>query len=242
MPASRSTVAADDDSLLLPRGLIFLASLWLIAAWITAIGLRPPVQPSAATYTPAVRLMLFLVALGLLVVWPLMRLSGPPTKWAVRRTLLDLVVLLALMQVVVWPLRLVTPWSAGRTFLIDATLVSWTMLVGAIVATALPRAGASRVVATMLCAALGFMGSLTAWIGPPLFPWTAADLADGTVDRLGALTSLHRLTGGGPGPVDDAEWPALIVLAAAVVAAWIVVGVLTIVGTRGGRGQAQPIS
>lgn len=232
----------DDDALLLPRGLIFLASMWLIASWISSIGLRPPVQPSAPSYTPAVRLMIFLVSLGLLIVWPLMRLSEPPARWGVRRTLLDLVVLLSLTQVVVWPLRLVTAWSTGRTLLIDLTIVAWTGMIAAIVAVTLMREHASRWFAMALCLALCIGGPAALWILRPIAPALAGDLTASTVERFGALTSIHRLTGGEPGPVGVTEWRYLAVLGGAALAAWVAVAVLAILGRSGSPAQVQAVS
>src|SRR5262245_39320097 len=101
--------------LLLPRGLIFLASIWLISSWIIALGWRTPVQPSSASFTPGVRLMLLCVAIGLLIGWPLLRLSQSRPAYPLKQTMLDLLVLLGLVQVVIWPLRLVTNWTPYRT-------------------------------------------------------------------------------------------------------------------------------
>ena len=100
--------------LVLPRALIFLASLWLIGSWFLAIGVRPPVQPSASSYEPGVRLMLLCVTTGLMIGWPLLRLSQATSPAPLRQTLLDLVVLLSMAQVVIWLLRLVTTWSPAR--------------------------------------------------------------------------------------------------------------------------------
>lgn len=99
----------------LPRGLIFLSSLWLVGSWLVAIGIQPPVQPSSASYTPGVRLLLDCIAAGVTVAWPLLRFSQPACAWPIRRAVLDLIVLAALIQIVVWPMRLVTPWSVART-------------------------------------------------------------------------------------------------------------------------------
>ncbi|MHC5025110.1 MAG: hypothetical protein ACYTGG_14600, partial [Planctomycetota bacterium] len=109
----------------LPRGLIFLSSLWLIGSWGLSIGLRRPVEPSSASYTPGVRMMLLCVAIGIMIAWPLLRLSQRSTPRPLAQTLLDLTVLAALIQVVIWPLRLVTPWSPQRTAAVDATLLGW---------------------------------------------------------------------------------------------------------------------
>ena len=114
-----------------------MASIWLIGSWIIAIGLRAPVQPSSSTYTPNVQLMVQCVVIGLMIGWPLLRLSQSSPDLPVRQTLLDLAVLIGLVQVVLWPLRLVTNWTPLRTAAIDATLCGWLLLAGAVVA---PRA------------------------------------------------------------------------------------------------------
>ena len=138
--------------LILPRGLIFLSSLWLIVSWLLAIGLRAPVQPSSASYTPAIREMLLCVTIGLMIGWPLLRLSQTCPPYPIRQTLLDLVVLLGLLQVVVWPLRLVTNWTPLRTAAIDATITGWHLLAGALVAAAVttPRRG-PRILVMIAC-------------------------------------------------------------------------------------------
>ncbi|MCI0364969.1 MAG: hypothetical protein L0Y44_16130 [Phycisphaerales bacterium] len=152
--------------LLLPRGLIFLASIWLIGSWIIAIGVRPPVQPSSATYTPAVRLMLLCVSSGLMIGWPLLRLSQERPAYPVRQTALDLMVLLGLMQVVVWPLRLVTSWTPMRTAAIDATLSGWVILAGAVIAGAIgSRDRGPRNLAMAACVGMCFLGPALAWLG-----------------------------------------------------------------------------
>jgi hypothetical protein len=53
----------EDQTIVLPRGLILLASVWMVVSWLLAIGLRAPVEPSSASYTPGVRLMLISVAI-----------------------------------------------------------------------------------------------------------------------------------------------------------------------------------
>jgi hypothetical protein len=152
--------------LLLPRGLIFVASLWLIASWIIALGLRTPVQPSSASYTPGVRLMLLCVTIGLVIGWPLLRLSQTRPWHPCGQTWLDLMVLAGLVQVVIWPLRLVTNWTPWRTAAIDATMIGWLLLAGAIVAAAVTtdRHG-PRLLAMCACVAMCLAGPALALLG-----------------------------------------------------------------------------
>jgi hypothetical protein len=202
--------------LLLPRGLIFLASLWLIGSWIVAIGIRAPVQPSSATYTPNVRLMLICVTAGLMLGWPLLRLSQDRPPYPLRQTWLDLIVLLGLVQVVIWPLRLVTSWTPQRTAAIDATLAGWVLLAGAVIAAAITtdRRG-PRTLAMTACVGMCLMGPGLAWLGASI-GLNAMQLVE--VSPFMAVRSLADAGGGQP---SGDKWLWIIVLAAADLAAWM---------------------
>lgn len=215
----------------LPRGLLFLGALWLVGSWILSLGVRPPLQPSAASYTPGVRSMLVCTAIGLTVAWPLLRLSEPRSAHPVRRAVLDMIVLAALVQIVVWPLRLVTPWNLNRTLAIDATLLSWTALVGAIVAVGGRFGSAGRTMAMTVVALLVVMAPAIAALtvdpdrgavheGPPGLAVIFA--------RLSPISATHILTEGGSSWLDPADVIALATAASAAVAAWAAVGVLAL--------------
>ncbi len=211
---------AQSPPLLLPRGLIFLASLWLIASWIIALGWRTPVQPSSASFTPGVRLMLLCVTIGLLIGWPLLRLSQSRPWYPIRQTLLDLLVLLGLVQVVLWPLRLVTTWTPLRTAAIDATLAGWLVLAGAIVASAIitERRGA-RLLAMIACVAMCLLGPALAWLGV-ITGVQAAELV--SLSPLMAVRTLSEGIGTHP---SAAQWTWIALLGFADIAVWIALGV-----------------
>jgi hypothetical protein len=205
-----------DPPLLLPRGLIFLSSLWLIGSWILALGVRAPVQPSSASYTPGVRMMLLCVTVGLMIGWPLLRLSQSSPAYPIRQTLLDLMVLLGLVQVVVWPLRLVTNWTPWRTAAIDATMAGWVMIAGAIVAAGIMsnRSG-PRILAMLACVSLCLLGPALAWLGV----MTGVDAMQ--LVRLSpfmAMRTLAEASGSQPA-LDQWRWIALLAIAATAV--WI---------------------
>ena len=69
------------------------------------------------------------------------------------RVLVDLVTLAYLTQVVLWPLRLATPWPPERLALMDALLFGWAAVVGAITA-ADSRSGDGRARATAMAVCL----------------------------------------------------------------------------------------
>jgi hypothetical protein len=203
----------------LPRGLIFLASIWLIASWLIAIGIREPVQPSSASFTPGVRLMMLCMTTGLMIGWPLLRLSQSSPAYPIRQTLLDLVVLLALVQVVLWPLRLVTNWSAWRTAAIDATLAGWVSLAGAMVAAAImSEQRGPRVLAMLACVGMCLLGPALAWIGV-MSGIDALQLVD--LSPFMAVRTLGEQ--GGPHP-SDVQWRWIALLGVAAVTVWLALG------------------
>ena len=214
------------EALVLPRGLIFLASLWLIGCWLLTIGVDTPIQPVSASYTPAVRLMLLCVSIGLLIAWPLLRLSQRWTPFPLQATALDLLVLLSLVQVVLWPLRLVTPWSIGRTTAIDAAISSWLIIVGAIVAAAIGRrSNGVRQLAMISCVLICLAG--------PLFLPFLDDLDSDAGVRIIAspLVAVYSL-GEGAGAQPSAEqWRFIAIIGTAAVLTWA--GLLLMLRGRG---------
>jgi hypothetical protein len=226
-------MAQASSRLVLPRGLIFMASIWLIGSWMIAIGLRAPVQPSSATYTPNVRLMVQCVVIGLMIGWPLLRLSQPRPDMPVRQSILDLLVLVGLVQVVLWPLRLVTSWTPLRTAAIDATLCGWVILAGAVVTSAMvsERRG-PRNLAMLACVSMVLLGPTMAWMGVV----TGVRMLE--LIELSPLMAVQTLGESGGAQPTLMQWWLIGVLGAANVAAWTALGIVLLVG---GRGAAEEL-
>ena len=229
--------------LVLPRGLILLASIWLIGSWVGAIGLRMPVQPSAASYEPGVRLMLIGLTAGLTIAWPLLRLSQRASRVPARQVVLDLIVLLALVQVVIWPVRLVTNWPTLRTAALDATLAGWALLAGAIVAsaTATNRAG-PRHLAMAACVGMCALAPAVTWLGVE----SGFDAIDLT--WLSPLTAIYALGGEGGAPLRGEQWGQIAWLTLAAAASWATLSGFNALAARrarkkesGARGQDSGI-
>ena len=222
----RPVAYGDSSPLLLPRGLILLACVWLIGSWLLSIGIKPPIEPSSASYTPGVRLMLVCIGVGLMIGWPLLRLSQSPTARPIVQTVLDLTVLVSLIQVVIWPLRLVTPWTLARTAALDATLVGWTVLTGAVVASAVgsQRRGV-RNLAITACLAMCLLGPTLAIIGAIISPvgGSAAQLMN-----IGPLVAVYRLAQaqGAAAPITGPQWVMIVMPGAAAGLAWTALGVV----------------
>ena len=194
----------------LPRGLVFGASIWLAASWLISIGVRPPLQPTSATYTPAVRMMVVSMMIGTLVAWPLARLSNDPPRRPLLAPFLDLVSIAALGQIVVWPLRLVTTWPVERTSLVSFELLASAVLAGGLLAlVGVERRGRS----------LAMAGLLALVVLPPI----AAIALD--TESLGAWSPLARMwivAGGGPSPIETPAWIHPSIVAGAGGLLWVV--------------------
>lgn len=128
MDSSKST-----RTLTLPRGLIVLACLWIAFSWLILFGVDPPVQAVATSYSDSVTMMTISTILGISIGWPLLRTSGRRFTLPLRQTLLDMIVLACAVQVITWPLRLVSTWSVTHTVLISAAICAWLIPFGAIV-------------------------------------------------------------------------------------------------------------
>lgn len=224
-----------------PRGLILLASAWLIVAWAIHIGLRPPVQMHAASYTPGVRMLLLSVTIGICIAWPLLRLSGPPRAWPIRQALLDLVVLACLAQVAVWPLRLVTPWPPMRSAAIDACLLLWGLAVAAPVAlgTRPWERGATLMRSACMLIAVLFVGlvpiaALLAGRTPAIAMRSppAIESAWWTEAAWSPLTAIHALSGGGADAPGPHEWTLALAGGGVATIAWLATALLLAIPVR----------
>lgn len=196
------------------------------------MGLRTPIQPSSASYTPGVRLMLVCVVIGIIIGWPLLRLSQSMPRFPLRQVILDLIVLLALVQIVLWPLRLVTTWSPARTLAVDATIAGWAALAGAIVASAVTTSRTGpRALAMLACVALCLLGPTLAWVGlmtgKDWFPLVE-------LSPLMAVTALTRDNA----PPAAQQWTQILILLTAAAATWLALAAYNLLrpGPTGIRG------
>ncbi|MBX3354903.1 MAG: hypothetical protein KF724_04315 [Phycisphaeraceae bacterium] len=217
----------------LPRGLILLASAWLFLSWIASMGIQPPLIAATSSYTPAVRLMILSSAIGAMVAWPLLRLSQGPTRTPWRDTVLDLIVVLGMVNMVLWPLRLVTPWPPVRMALIMAMLAIGVLTVGAIVAAATPSARRwvrTTAMALVLLVALGAMplrAVAPQWVAP--FPSVHG----------GPLEALLALASPGGAPPAPRDWAAAEGALGVALVAWALALLVGVVRRRRERSRDE---
>ena len=209
---SRPRTESPTPPLELPRGLVFGASTWLAVSWVVSIGIRPPVQPTSTAYTPAARMLVVAIMLGILIAWPLARLSASKPRRPLMSAFLDMISLMVLTQIVIWPLRLVTTWPVERIMVISLDVISNTLLVGGLLAlSGTTRRGASMAMLALL--ALVVIPPIVA-LGTPIDPIFSAS----------PLVRIWVLASGGPAPLPPAAWVAGLVTAVVAVLVWMIAG------------------
>lgn len=121
-----------------PRLFAFLWSLYVLAAvagslvWLARI----PVA-SATAYSPAARTLLIVIAAGITVLWPMTRLcQAVPERAPLTAVLADLFVILAPVQMVVWPMIILANWPVAVVGGVAALLAAWATLIAGVLAVA----------------------------------------------------------------------------------------------------------
>lgn len=121
-----------------PFALLWLAYL-LTASVVSIGGVGALGLIDADVYRPAVRVLLALVGVGVVVIWPLVRLSQEPPRSAMRAAAGDLIVVVAPVLMLILPQSL--PWMAGWpwdvSLAIVAVVAGWAFLVAGVLAIAL---------------------------------------------------------------------------------------------------------
>jgi len=203
-----------------PRTLILVWCLFLLGSWGVSLQVDSP--------SSAVRWMTYACVIGMMVLWPVFRLSqdGHPLdrhdpaatrdgRIAPKRILIDWFCLVLIFQTVIWPLHMTAEWTFGRTTSLIATVVLWTLLTGLLIAVGCrSNVGTHRWIAMILCMALliGEPMLMAIWPGPEL-SWTMR------VSPLGLISTLLN---------DYDSWsfayggPQLICVGIAAVAGWII--------------------
>ena len=208
----------------LPRSLIFLSALWLIGSFFLTMGARTPVQVSSASYTPSYRLMILCMIIGMMIAWPLFRLSQKVQPRPIIHTVLDIIVLLSLVQVILWPLRLITPWTPLRNAAIDATICGWLLLAGAIVASAIGVSKSGpRILAMLACLCLCLLGPVLGTIGFDI------GFSNRELIELSPLMAVHTLTEGGGSQPTPIQWWWIALLGVAAISAWSALMILALI-------------
>lgn len=174
---------------------------------------------TASAYGPAARIMLVVVAVGMLVLWPMTRFSqASPESHPVLAGIADFFVVQAPVQIIIWPLIVLANWPSDIVIGLAAMFATWGVLVGGLVSLALAGRDVNRArdahlysrAGWMIAAlALGFgavaIQAALAAVGIAVPPWV---LMSSPVTAIPALTG--RGLSGPSAPVSQAQWQTII--------------------------------
>jgi len=208
--------AANTHSVIL-RAIVLGWCLWLLGAWAVSLSIDSPV--------PATRWMIFCSLIGLTAVWPTVRLSlDGSADGAVTWAILEWLALIAIFQIVIWPLALTARWPYLQMLWLDLAVVAWSLLTALLVVVGLRSLnGLHRLVAVVLC--------LLLFLAEPLIV-ALADVPLGSqngpawVMRVSPIQTVWALT---ENPLDWSSGPwrrNIVTVAVAVVVAWCLYGLL----------------
>ncbi len=139
-----------------PRILALMWAMYLMGGALTTIfAVRSLGAPTPDRYSYACRAMVIIVAVGATVLCPMTRLSQAPPRRPLRATVLDLIAILAPVQAVIWPMKLLTNWWWDVVAGLNLLMASWTVMIGAIVLRGcVSSSGLVRAVLTVLVVVL----------------------------------------------------------------------------------------
>lgn len=214
------------------------AALWTFLSWILIFGWHPPAQSQSASYGPSLNLLYVSIGIGIVVGWPLLRLSGRPVPRPAMQAALDGFAVFMLLQIVVWPLRLVTAWTLSRTLALDAALAAAIAMTGALLAMSAgstePKARASAMATFVL---LAMAAPLARWMG-------ALDAPPWPIESISPPALLSRFSAPKPLDPDAADFTVLRTAGWAAGILWIAVPALLAWRARRSvsHGSGDPLS
>lgn len=139
-----------------PRAFAVFWILYLLGSTIVSLGPAWSLgAPSYETYRPAASTLMVLCGVGLLLLWPMVRLSQAPPRYPLRAVIGDLIVLLLPLAAVVLPqaFPFMTGWPMRVAGAVMLVFTGWAFAVGGVLlfvlsgsATAVARAGAMALI------------------------------------------------------------------------------------------------
>jgi len=123
--------------------------LWLLGTWAGSLWID--------SAQPATRWMLMGSVIGLMVIWPMARMSmDADTRSSTGRLMFcEWLTLITIFQAVVWPLSVTARWEIEQTLWLDLAVVAWSLLTALLVATGVRSPWAAhRCLVALLCVLL----------------------------------------------------------------------------------------
>lgn len=165
-----------------PRVFALLWTLYLMAAVIVTFMQTGPIGVfSPEAYRPAATRLFIMLTIGIVVLWPLVRLSQKsPLKHPGRAVMGDLIVLLIPVQALIWPQLVLAGWSLEVMLAVSCVMTSASITAGAAIVLGM--------LAPRPLPRLGIMALLLVWVlGVPLLTAMGAGLGAAQPDQGAAL-------------------------------------------------------
>lgn len=149
---------SDPHPQFISRSLLLWWTLWLIVSFAMNLRLDGG-TPVAGAVTMQWTLEAALA--GLMLAWPVLRLSQRTPAHPTFNTTGDLVALLGVLQMVIWPVGLTRIyWTADQTTALVVAFIVYGLVTGLVVDTAQRRGPVTRVLGMAVCVALFAGGTL----------------------------------------------------------------------------------
>jgi len=227
-----------------PRLFAFLWSLFLFAATLTTFGgAAAGGVLSHDTLRPAARTLMVIIATGLSLAWPLVRLSQVRDSKPLLGSLQDALVILVPLHAVVWPQVLwwLAHWSPRIVAALAGMLSAWTFLIAGLIVlaqlstqpssmTTLPQPIRARNTWMLFFLILALVGALPALfettqrIGDVIPPAFNAAWMTSPITAALEITR-DRSWSGRPAAITASHWVSIAILAAIAGLVWVLAGI-----------------
>lgn len=202
----------------------------LSGAALTVLRVRSLTAPSAEQFAEAARGMMLMVLVGVSILWPMVRLSQEAPRKINRSLAVDLCVMLAPAQAVIWPVPVLTHWPFSVAGGLALAAASWSVLSAGVLSAAFRWSGALPRWGWMIVAIAPSLA------GPVLLVLGGRLGENGVVSCISPLTAPWALTHSPSGlaPVMQTwEWAAAAAAGAAGVVVWFLAGAFARRSSRG---------
>lgn len=215
-----------------PRVFALFWTVYLMVATglaLASIGFRG--QVPVDVYRPVVQMLLVTVGVGIVLIWPLVRLSQTrPAVSGAWAAMMDYFVVILPVQAIVWPQTWLTGWTLEVIGAIAVMLAGWGLLVAGLLAWALGP-GTGRDERTRVAGSAVWMGVIIGLVAVgPLLGQAMGGIGPGASGQGGwgltsPLTGVHALTTGLPvggmgGSVMTGRWSMIVAPGAVGGAVW----------------------
>lgn len=214
----------------------FLALVWTVFLLLATLAAFATVGTGGAgnvdAYRPAARGLLVTVAVGVALLWPMMRLAQAVPAGGLRgcavATMRDLVVIFVPMQAVIWPQALLARWPLDAVTAIAACFAVWAVLIGGVLAVLLAVGGRLVGNGWRWWAMLGvaFIVNVVPAIGAAWSSLAPPTRHRGVWMMASPMTAVVELTQdrawrGRSLEVDGTHWRAIVVVGGLAAGAWV---------------------